>query len=255
MLKLSIACAATLMATACAHKPYEPPADLAQRDWSLGFDESRVANSPPVGPLDGDAAGYQIVKLREAQNQLSSPIALQELDQIMPTASQVLSSALALPLFQAGVYRGSPELIDRACASARKVSHAALRATGDLDKVAASCVALTTTRPGSDGCGEGAARLRDAYALLASGKPSDANKLAAEGVRVLRDRCTRVSSPRRTPVDPSSRGFLIVWALHAAEAPPVTFLAGEPAPRTAEAVNDAFLRGVRALRGPLSASR
>ncbi len=254
MWKLSIACAAALAASACAHAP--PPAyDPAPRDWSLGLDEARSAGTPPVGPLDSDASGYQIVKLREAQNALSSPIALQELDQVLPSASQVLSSSLALPLFQAGVFRGSPDLIDRACVAARRVSHAALRATGNLDAVVAGCAALATTRPSNDGCGEGAARLRDAYALLASGKPADANKLAGEGVRVLRDRCPKASAPQRTPVDPTSRGFLIVWALHASEAPPVTFLAGEASPHTAEAVNDAFLRGVRALRGPLSASR
>ena len=45
-----------------------------------------------------------------------------------------------------------------------------------------------------------------------------------------------------------TRGFLIVWVLHANEAPPVTFLAGETAPNTAEAINEGFLRGVQAVR-------
>jgi hypothetical protein len=67
-------------------------------------------------------------------------------------------------------------------------------------------------------------------------------------VRTLRDRCPKISAPLRTPVDPSTRGFLIVWTLHANDAPPVTFLAGESAPATAEAINDAFLRGVQAVR-------
>ena len=74
------------------------------------------------------------------------------------------------------------------------------------------------------------------------------NYAAAEAVRVLRDRCQKIGAPLRSPVDPSTRGFLIVWVLHANDAPPVTFLAGETAPATAEAINDAFLRGVQAVR-------
>jgi hypothetical protein len=65
---------------------------------------------------------------------------------------------------------------------------------------------------------------------------------------MLRDRCSKISAPLRTPVDPATRGFLIVWTLHANDAPPVTFLAGESTPATAESINDAFLRGVQAVR-------
>ena len=67
-------------------------------------------------------------------------------------------------------------------------------------------------------------------------------------MRALRDRCPKITAPLRTPVDPNTRGFLIVWVLHANDAPPATFLAGEGAPATAEAINDGFLRGVQAIR-------
>ncbi len=77
---------------------------------------------------------------------------------------------------------------------------------------------------------------------------NEAGRLASEAVRSLRDRCPKMTAPLRTPVDPSSRGFLIVWVLHANDAPPVTFLAGETAPATAEAINEGFLRGVQAVR-------
>jgi len=96
---------------------------------------------------------------------------------------------------------------------------------------------------------EGVQKLREAYSLLAAEKGSEAGRLAAEAVRLLRDRCAKMTAPLRTPVDPSSRGFLIVWVLHANDAPPTTFLAGETAPATAEAINEGFLRGVQAIRG------
>src|SRR5436853_505619 len=82
----------------------------------------------------------------------------------------------------------------------------------------------------------GPTKLRDAYALLVADKGPEAGRMAAEAVRVLRDGCSQIKAPLRTPVDPASRGFLIVWVLHANKAPPPTFLAGEPAPNTAEAV-------------------
>jgi len=84
--------------------------------------------------------------------------------------------------------------------------------------------------------------------LLAADKGPDAGRAAADAVRLLRDRCPKITAPLRTPVDPGSRGFLVVWVLHANDAPPVTFLAGETAPNTADAINDAFLRGVQAVR-------
>ena len=165
-------------------------------------------------------------------------------------SSQVLASALALPLFKAGVYLGQPRLIDRGCNAARRVTHSALRASGNVDAVLQACGTLASGRQSSsnDGCGEGQQKLREAYALLAAEKNQDAGHAAAEGVRMLRDRCGKMTAPLRTPVDPSTRGFLIVWVLHANDAPPVTFLAGEPVPNTAESINDAFLRGVQAVR-------
>ena len=74
-----------------------------------------------------------------------------------------------------------------------------------------------------------------------------AREIDEQAVQLLRDRCPKITAPLRTPVDPSSRGFLIVWVLHANHAPPATLMAGENAPATAEAINESFLRGVEAL--------
>jgi len=128
------------------------------------------------------------------------------------------------------------------------VTNSALRASGNVEAALQGCAALTSGKASNDGCGEGQAKLRDAYAQLAGEKSQDAGHTAADAVRMLRDRCSKIGAPLRSPVDPSTRGFLIVWVLHANDAPPVTFLAGETAPSTAEAINDAFLRGVQAVR-------
>jgi hypothetical protein len=232
---------------ACAH---EEPAQLpTERDWEKGLDGTRGPQIAPLGPIDTDQAAYNYIRRREQERDLGSRMTAAGLDEIIAASSQVLASAMALPLFRAGVYFGSPRLIERACTSSQRVTHSALRASGNIDAVVQGCGALSAAKqPTSDVCGEGRQKLREAYALLAADKSPDAGRAAADAVRLLRDRCSKMTAPLRSPVDPSSRGFLIVWVLHANEAPPVTYLAGEQAPNTADAINDAFLRGVQAVR-------
>jgi hypothetical protein len=232
---------------ACAHE--EPIQPLAERDWEKGLDAARGPQIAPVGPIDTDQSGYNYIRRREQERDLGSRMTASGLDEIIAASSQVLASAMALPLLRAGVYFGQPRLIERACTAAKRVTHAALRSSGNVDAVLQGCGALTAARQGtSDACSEGKQKLRDAYALLAADKGTDAGRAAADAVRLLRDRCSKMTAPLRTPVDPGSKGFLIVWVLHANDAPPVTFLAGETAPNFADAINDAFLRGVQAVR-------
>jgi len=234
---------------ACAHEEVQPVA--AERDWEKGLDATRGPQIAPVGPIDTDQSGYNYIRRREQEHDLASRMTAAGLDEVIAASSQVLASAMALPLFRAGVYLGQPRLIERACTSARRVTLPALRTSGNLDAVFQGCAALAPSqRSGyADGCADGKQKLREAYAQLANEKAQDAGHSAADAVRMLRDRCAKITAPLRTPVDPASRGFLIVWALHANDAPPVTFLAGEPAPSTADSINDAFLRGVQAVRG------
>src|SRR5712671_6312585 len=231
---------------ACAHE--EVAQTPAERDWEKGLDAARGPQIAPVGPIDTDQGAYNYIRRREQEHDLGSRMTAAGLDEIIAASSQVLASALALPLFRAGVYLGQPRLVDKGCVAARRVTHSALRSVSNVDSVLQACGALTGGRTSSDACGEGQQKLRDAYALLAAEKGTEAGHLAADAVRLLRDRCQKMAAPLRTPVDPSSRGFLIVWVLHANDAPPATFLAGEGAPATAEAINDGFLRGVQALR-------
>jgi hypothetical protein len=232
----------------CAHE--ETSQLPTERDWQKGLDASKGPQIAPLGPIDTDQGAYDYIRRREQERDLGSRMTAAGLDEIIGASSQVLASAMALPLFRAGVYLGQPRLIDRACTSANRVTHAALRASGNLDAVLQGCGVLTNASRlgGSDSCADGKQKLRDAYAQLAADKAPEAGRTAADAVRLLRDRCTKMTAPLRTPVDPGSRGFLIVWTLHANDAPSVTFLAGEPAPNTADAINDGFLRSVQAVR-------
>ncbi|MFL5312382.1 MAG: hypothetical protein ACJ79H_18260 [Myxococcales bacterium] len=243
---LVLAIAVAVLAS-CAHEEATPqPAD---RDWTQGLDGTLAPQIAPLGPLESDQGAYDLVRRRERERALGSKLTSAQLDEIIAGSSQVLASALALPLFKAGVYLGQPRLVEKGCVAARRVTHSALRSASNVDAVLQACGALTAGgRTSSDACGEGQQKLRDAYALLAAEKGTEAGRIAADAVRILRDRCPKMTAPLRTPVDPSSRGFLIVWVLHANEAPPATFLAGESAPATAEAINEGFLRGVQALR-------
>jgi hypothetical protein len=237
--------AGLIAAAACTHAPPPP----AGHDWEHGLDGSLSSQIAPVGPIDSDVNGYNLIRRREQERALGTKDTLVELDEIVGNSSQVLASALALPLFQAGVFLGEPPLIDKACAAARRVTHPSLRSSGNVETVLQGCGALTVGKQSNDPCSEGEKKLREAYAQLAANKSVDAGHAAADGVRMLRDRCPKMLAPLRTPVDPGSHGFLIVWTLHANDAPPTTFLAGMPPPATAEAINEAFLRGVQAVKG------
>jgi hypothetical protein len=239
------------LAVACAHEEIAQPAD---KDWEHGLDAELGTQIAPLGPIDSDQGAYNLIRRREKEHALGSRLTALELDDVVNNSSQVLASALALPLFKAGVYYGQPRLIDKGCAAAQRVTNSALRSSGSIDAVVQACGALTNpTRQGEGSCSDGQKKLRDAYALLAQDKGPEAGRTAAEAVRFLRDRCPKMAAPLRTPVDPSSRGFLIVWVLHANDAPPTTFLAGETSIATAEAINEGFLRGVQAVR-PLTAA-
>ncbi|HEX9576423.1 MAG TPA: hypothetical protein VF993_01640 [Myxococcales bacterium] len=230
----------------CAHEA-PPKVVIHDRDWEKGLDEDFSQAIAPLGPIDSDQNAYDLIRRREREHALGSRLTATDLDEIINNSSQVLASALALPLFKAGVYLGQPRLLDRGCTAARRVTHSALRSAGNIEAVLQACAALITGKQSEGGCGEGQQKLREAYALLAGEKGSEAGRAAADAVRALRDRCPKMTAPLRTPVDPSTRGFLIVWTLHANDAPPVSFLAGEIAPNTAEAINEAFLRGVQAV--------
>jgi hypothetical protein len=242
------------LVAACAHD--DPPKAAHGRDWEKGLDDdTSLPQIAPVGPIENDHYAYDVIRQRERERALATRATAAELDEIIAASSQVLASALALPLFKAGVFLGQPRLVDKGCAAAQRVTHSALRQSGNVDAVLQACGALVNGKPASDACSEGQKKLREAYALLAAEKGPEAGRAAAEAVRSLRDRCPKMVAPLRTPVDPSTRGFLIVWALHANDAPPVTFMAGETAPNTAESINEAFMRGVQAVRPAEHASQ
>jgi|GEM_PF-2256993 hypothetical protein len=238
---------ALICSCACASAPPLPPPDPG-RDWSRGLADAQSPNIAPLGPLESDQRGYDFIRQREHDHSLGSSAVIADLDDIIAHSSQLLASSLALPLVRAGVFLGQPLLIERGCVAGRRVTSSELRESGNVNAALEACAALSEPKSSVDACGEGQQKLRDAYALLAAEKPTEAGRAAAEAVRGLRDRCPRMSAPLRTPVQPSTKGFLIVWALHANDAPPVTWLAGERAPNTADAINDAFTRGVQALR-------
>jgi hypothetical protein len=249
MAKLVAILTISALAAACAHTEAETALPVAaERDWKRGLEPMRANSIAPVGPIDSDQRAYDIIRRREQQHALGTKATALELDDLINNSSQVLASAMSLPLFKAGVYLGLPRLIEKGCTAGRRVTHSALRSSGNIDAVLQACSALTSGKSGSSACAQGKKKLRDAYALLADDKGSEAGRTAAEAVQLLRDRCPKITAPLRTPVDPTSKGFLIVWVLHANHAPPQTLLAGEAAPATAEAINEGFVRGVQALQ-------
>jgi len=172
------------------------------------------------------------------------------LDEIIAASSQVLASAMALPLFRAGVYLGQPRLIERGCTSARRVTHSALarqrqrglrfcRDAEAFERREAGPLRLVWRRT---------AEARDAYALLAADKGPEAGRTAADAVRFLRGPLPEESPPRCARRRP--RLARLPGRLGAARQrrAPSHLPGGRDGANTAERDNDAFLRGVQAVR-------
>src|SRR5215469_11673327 len=171
-----------LLGAACAHEATPPPV-AHERNWEQGLDADHAPQIAPLGPLENDQYAYDLIRRREREHALATKSTAADLDEIISNSSQVLASALALPLFRAGVYAGSPKLIEKACLAGQRVTSSALRASGNVEAALQGCSALTSGRSGNDGCADGQAKLREAYALLAADKAPDAGHAAADAVR------------------------------------------------------------------------
>src|SRR2546425_12131607 len=155
---LLLAIAASALAS-CAHEEVAP--QLADRDWTQGLDGNLAPQTAPLGPLESDQGAYDLVRRRERERALGSKMTSVQLDEIIAASSQVLASALALPLFKAGVYLGQPRLLEKGCVAARRVTHSALRSSGNVEAGLQGCAALTAGRHASETCREGQQKPRD----------------------------------------------------------------------------------------------
>ena len=209
----------------------------------------RAVDAAPLGPIAADRRVFLRIQELSAGDSLAAPDAARELKSTLAEASQTMLAASALGLFRAGVYTGSTDLIDLACGSSRRVTHHALRRANHLGEIEAACGSLASlpSAPKSDVCGTSLRLLLDGYRQLAAGQEEAARKTEAEGLRQW-SRCDRARALTRSPVPPTSRGFLVVATLQALDAAPVTYLGGEPAPDTAEAINAAFVQGAKLTR-------
>src|SRR5256885_12502422 len=120
------------LAFACAH---EEIAQNADKDWDHGLDADLATSIAPLGPIDSDQGAYNLIRRREKEHSLGSRLTAVELDEIVNNSSQVLASALTLPLVKAARYYGQPRLIEKGCASANRVTHSAARSSGRIDAV------------------------------------------------------------------------------------------------------------------------
>lgn len=214
-------------------------------DFQGGFEGQHVAQALPVGPLPADEAVYRTLKQIEAGGTWRSPATAAELERLMQDASQSMAATFG-EVFRAGVFHGSPHLIELGCWQMAQVSHPGLRRQNRLDRFDAACQGLHSRPAGSDACARSMAGLLDGYQALREGSEGPARAASAQALR-LRTTCPEARPLRRTPVPPGEPGFIVVCALQAAGAPPITYLAGEPAPRVAVAIDGAYARNVQLL--------
>ena len=108
---------------ACAHE--EVAQTPAERDWEKGLDAARGPQIAPVGPIDTDQGAYTYIRRREQEHDLGSRMTAAGLDEIIAASSQVLASAMALPLFRAGVVDLHPNIhCASRCSSTNNVQEA-----------------------------------------------------------------------------------------------------------------------------------
>ncbi len=210
-----------------------------------GFEGHHVQQALPLGPLPADETVYRTIKQIEAGATWRSADTPVELERLMQDGSQSMAATFA-QVFRAGVYHGSPRLMDLACRQMALVTHPGLRRQNRLDRFDSACRSLHQRPPGRDACARSMAGLLEGYDELREGREGPARATTAKALR-LRATCPDARPLRRTPVEPSEPGFLVVCVLQAAGAPPITYLAGEPAPRVAEAVDGAYARNVQML--------
>lgn len=232
-----------LLSVACATKPQQK-----REDFGLGFEPLERTQVALVGPVKEDRAAFSRIKELESNGSLGTIDGTRELSNILRSSSQTMLAATAPSLFRAGVYTGSPELIDISCDSMRRVTHAGLRRSNGLGQFEQACDALSgsVAARSNASCGS-APKLLSAYQALKLGDEKKARQEAAAGLRE-QGLCSNNRPLVRTPVAPESRGFMIVVALQALNMPPATFLGNEPAPRTSDAINAAFAQNARMIK-------
>jgi len=237
---------AACLSSACAHDPPVVPPQplLAEPDWGAGLDQHTPT---PLRPGETDRALFALIRRLQERRLLGTPDADAELAPLLAAASQTMLAASALELYRAGVCAGSPSLMNQSCAASRRVEHPGLRRANRLRDLEAACAALALSpeelaaRP----CGASTAQLVEAYRLLASSEER-AREVAGAALRA-RAECSQALPLRRTPVAPTAPGFIVVAALQAVGADPVTWLAGEGTPNTASSINTAFVENVKLL--------
>lgn len=219
-------------------------------DWRGGLLESRAsASDAPLGPVDADRAFFTRVRDLDSRGELADRGSAEELQTASEGISQVMLAAAAYRLFQAGVFYGEPRLMQMACGMADRVVHVRLRRARSLEDLEGVCGALARGPSSDKGrCAKALASLHQGYQHLAQADEAEARRVTAEGLRFRAD-CEEARPLVRTPVDPASKGFLVVALLQAMDAPSATYLASEGPPRPARSINEAFIQNVQILGG------
>ena len=239
-----------LLVAGCASQSRGPRLEPSGPDWRNGLLEDRpAATDAPLGPVAADRDLFTRIRELDDRGQLAERGSAEELQTASRGASQVMLAAAAYRLFQVGVFHGDPALMSVACGMGDRVVHVRLRRARSLEDLESVCTRLDRGPPPAKGaCGAGLSSLYQGYKLLAEANEMEARRAAAEGLR-SRAQCEEARPLVRTPVDPASRGFLVVALLQAMDAPAAAYLGGQGSPRAARTINEAFIQNVQILGG------
>ena len=245
-----VAFAAVLVVSCASQARGRSSSPPASPDWRAGLMEGRsTATDAPLGPVPTDRTLFERIREMDDRGQLAELGSAEELRGASQGASQVMLAAAAYRRFQVGVFHGDPSLMQVACGMADRVVHVRLRRARSLEDLERVCGELARGPAGAKGrCGAGLSSLYRGYKLLSEAREEVARRTTAEGLRA-RAECENARALVRTPVDPSSRGFLVVALLQAMDAPAATYLGGEGPPRAALSINEAFIQNVQILGG------
>ncbi len=235
----------------CLFKKKQPAPLPEQRDWEEGFlPTSGTAPPAPLQAQPADQVLFDRIRNLYDTDTLGSPSAPAEIGGLARASSQGMLGAVATPLFSAGVYHGSPQLLAAACEMEERVTFAPLRRSNRLDDLNESCSLLDGNfKPMShEICNTSVRSMLEGYAMLAAGDEAGARAAIASGVQQYK-KCPTAKSLTRTPVHPSETGFLIVVLLQSANMPAKTWLANASIPEIVADINEAFIANQRLLKG------
>jgi len=177
----------------------------------------------PVGPSEADP--LFIARFRQHQDSPGAWDSMQLRD-LSESVSQIMAASATVPTFRRAVAEGDAELLRLSCDLEGRVTAARLRIP-ELRQLHHTCDLLFGSASAAETpCPSTLEPIRASFRDLADNNQPRSRREVAKAVS-LYGKCASSHAVQRTPVDPHSRGFIVVLGLEMIDAPENFYLGHE----------------------------